>query len=76
VNLHNIVWVIRFWTTSTGLRIPVEELGDDHIVNIVNMFGRTPRTSRFVGVEREMMLSAVVAEGDRRGILEHMGVSG
>lgn len=71
MNLHSIQIIINYWVTSTGECIPVEMLGDEHIVNIVTIFGRgrAPEAVQFMGVERRMMLHAVVAEGDRRGII-------
>lgn len=66
--LHSIAQPIRFWRTAEGRRVPVTELGDTHIMNIIRRFGHTPRTSQFVGEERAVMLSAVIDEAIKRGI--------
>ena len=48
---------MNYWTTKTGQKIAVEDLGDKHLLNILNMLKKNDRTNF-----RGMKISNIIEE--------------
>ena len=72
MNLHNLTKPEPmddrgFWRTSSGDEIPVEELTDNHIRNIIRNFGIVSVRSRTR--ERNEMVRGVIGEARYRQLI-------
>lgn len=61
------------WTARDGRRIPVEEMGDDHLTDSARMVRRWLRRGDPVSDDRIRMCGHVLAECRRRGITGEVG---
>lgn len=60
------------WTTADGRRLPVAEMGEDHLANSAAMVRRWLRDGRAVSDDRIRMCGHVLVECGRRGILREV----
>jgi hypothetical protein len=61
------------WTTREGVVIPIVDLADSHLVNIINMLNhQSPIGTRYhtTAERRTMWLAIINAEAQRRGLSE------